>query len=482
MRKMLFAIFALISLNIYGTTYKVGESRIYKSPNELYVANVISDNDTIEIDVANYLGNAALAIWNKNNLVIKGVGGKPHLLADGKYIQGKGIWVISGNNVIVENIEFSGSKVPDQNGAGIRAEGIGITIRNCYFHDNENGILTSNPYDGDVLIEYCEFARNGYGDGYTHNLYVGHVNSLTFKFNYSHHAKVGQNLKSRAQNNFILYNRIMDEETGNSSRLIDLPNGGFALVMGNLLMQGNNAENNNMVGYGPEGLSNNGPHEFYFINNTCVNKRTASCRFLTIKDGTDKVEVINNVLAGRGTVSEGAAVTLKNTLVMEDIETLNFVDEANYDYHLQANSPAIDYGRAVADIGNISLTPINSYAHPAKKEERTIVGNGIDAGAYEYGVALNLIEKKYSNFEFVVYPNPIKDIGVVSFDLPEMKKVELTLFDLNGRKIETVFSGIKEAGSHQFEIDVKQLKSGLYTLELKSKKYSLSKKIIVLSN
>jgi hypothetical protein len=69
----------------------------------------------------------------------------------------------------VENIEFSGAAVPDHNGAGIRLDETGLIVRSCYFHNNENGILTSNPYAGDILIEYSEFAANGYGDGYTHN-------------------------------------------------------------------------------------------------------------------------------------------------------------------------------------------------------------------------------------------------------------------------------------------------------------------------
>jgi len=49
--------------------------------------------------------------------------------------------VIRGNDVIVENIEFSGARVPDRNGAGIRPEGRNFTVRNCRFYDCENGIL-----------------------------------------------------------------------------------------------------------------------------------------------------------------------------------------------------------------------------------------------------------------------------------------------------------------------------------------------------
>jgi len=243
------------STDVMAATYSVGPTETYPTPNALYQANVVAAGDTILIEAQGYVGSDALAVWRPDNLLIRGVNGRPHLVADSQYIIGKGIWVFAGDNIIVENIEFSGATVPDKNGAGIRLDGVGMTVRNCYFHNNENGILTSNPGTGDILIEYCEFAPNGFGDGFSHNLYIGSINRLTFRYNYSHHARIGHNLKSRAKENIIIYNRIMDEETGNSSRLIDLSNGGETIIMGNLFMQGPDAPNSNLIGYGLEGLT-----------------------------------------------------------------------------------------------------------------------------------------------------------------------------------------------------------------------------------
>ena len=167
--KNLLLLFTLLfsSLISKASIYQVGSTRSYVTPNLLYLANIVQDGDTIEIDAEIFTGTASLAVWQANDLLIKGIGGKPQLIANGQYILGKGICVLGGNNITVENIEFSGASVPSQNGAGIRLDGIGMTIRSCYFHDNENGILTGNPNDGDILIEYTEFENNGYGDGYT---------------------------------------------------------------------------------------------------------------------------------------------------------------------------------------------------------------------------------------------------------------------------------------------------------------------------
>lgn len=86
---------------------------------------------------------ATFADGSTSNLTIAGVGaGRAVINAAGHNSQGKAIWVISGNNTMVEDIEFAGATVPDMNGAGIRAEGNNLTIRNCYFHDNQDGILT----------------------------------------------------------------------------------------------------------------------------------------------------------------------------------------------------------------------------------------------------------------------------------------------------------------------------------------------------
>ncbi len=385
-KNLILSVLLTVCTTAFSTIINVGPARTYTTPNALYLASVVTAGDTIQIDAGNYTGTAALANWTANNLVIQGAGGRPHMIADGQNIGGKGIWITSGNNITIENIEFSGSTVPDENGAGIRAEGIGLIIRYCYFHDNENGILTNNPNAGNILIEYSEFNRNGFGDGFSHNVYVGHVTKLTFQYNYSHHANEGHNLKSRANENIILYNRIMDEETGNSSRLIDLPNGGFSLIMGNLLMQGDNSPNNNMVGYGLEGLSN--PlSELYFINNTMVNKRVASCRFLQIQAGTTVAQVFNNIFAGTGTVITGTTTAMSNNIEETNINNLMFVNEPNYNYAINAGSLAINGGIALGLVNSYSLIPDKAYQHPLFFTTRIISG-AIDIGAYEYNTTV----------------------------------------------------------------------------------------------
>lgn len=208
-----------------GYVLKVGPQEKLSSPS--LAAKFAKDGNIIEIDASGHY-DGDVVVWEQNNLTIRGVNGRPHIRANGASAEGKAVWVVKGNNTTVENIEVSGAHVSDGNGAAIRQEGAGLTLRYCYFHHNENGILTGANEKSDIVIEHSEFSDNGEGSGQTHNIYIGDVRSFTLKYSYSHHARVGHNVKSRAQRNYILYNRLMDGADGNSSYIIDLPNGGLS--------------------------------------------------------------------------------------------------------------------------------------------------------------------------------------------------------------------------------------------------------------
>jgi hypothetical protein len=353
---------------------RVGAKRELKRPSA--AAQIARDGDVIEIDAGTYGGDAA--VWRQHRLTIRGVGGRAHLRADGAHAEDKAIWVVKGNDTTIESVEFSGAKVSQNNGAGIRSEGAGLTVRDCFFHDNENGILTSPNQASDILVEHSEFAHNGFGDGYTHNLYIGNVRSLTLRFSYMHHALVGHNVKSRALRNTITYNRIMDENDGRSSYAIDLPNGGLSFVIGNVIQHGPAAENPTVVSYGAEGLQN--PlNELYFVNNTVVNDRPGGGAFLFVRAGAHAAWIVNNVLSGRGEVLSGPG-ELRNNVVAAKTD---FVDPADFDYRLKAGAAAIGRGVDPGSAHGFELRPTAEYAHKAGKTPRGD-SEKLDAGALEY--------------------------------------------------------------------------------------------------
>ncbi len=226
-----------------GRVLTVGPGKQYVTVRA--AAAAAQSGDTIHITAGQYRSD--VATWNASNLTICGIGGRAQLYADGVHENGKGTWVIRGSNTTVHSVEFHGAKVPDRNGAGIRQEGPTLTLRDAGFYDNENGILTDGGINSTITIEYSEFARNGFGDGFTHNIYIGEVGALNVRYSFFHEAKVGHNLKTRARENTIENSYFADGSSGTSSYLLNFDNGGRAIVRGNLLHKGPNAENSILI-------------------------------------------------------------------------------------------------------------------------------------------------------------------------------------------------------------------------------------------
>src|SRR5512133_1172337 len=78
----------------------VGPTRSHNVPSQ--VSSLARDGDTISIDAGVYAEDVAR--WSANRLVLRGVGGRAHLKANGKSYGGKAVWVIAGDSATVENI------------------------------------------------------------------------------------------------------------------------------------------------------------------------------------------------------------------------------------------------------------------------------------------------------------------------------------------------------------------------------------------
>jgi len=386
-----------------GIVRLVGPGKTYTLPSQ--AAAVVQSNDCVYIDAGAYPGDVALWRSGANNVRISGVGGRVVLDSRGNIYGGKAIWVVAGNNTTVENVEFAcatsrpnnrhcnGLLVGDENNAGIRLEGAGLTVRNCLFRDNDNSILggPSSP-GGEVLIEHSEFLRNGWGDGQSHNLYLNDRNlKLTYRYNYSHGAIIGHLLKSRARENYILYNRLMDETGGDASFEIDIPNGGLTYIIGNILQKSSHADNARFITYGAEGRTN--PlQELYVINNTLINEYGSGASYVNVygkSDGSTLVWSKNNVFYGAtgGNPFRWESGTTPGTLVSSNNVIANplLQSQSTYDYHLQAGSPAINVGTAPGVDPNhgYDLIPTLQYSYDRGFVPRPADAT-LDAGAFEY--------------------------------------------------------------------------------------------------
>lgn len=361
----------------------VGPTGEFAAPSQ--AATAARDGDTIEIAAGTYTGD--VAVWRQNGITIRGVGGRPVLDAAGQSAEGKAIWVIQGDNVVIDNIAFVGARVSDQNGAGIRHEGGALTIRNSLFKDNEEGILTNNDREQSLVIEGSEFADNGIADGagQVHAIYAGAIRELSVRSSYFHGTKIGHHIKSRAATTTVLCSTIVDGPSGTASFEVDISIGGDAIIMGNVFHKGAQSDNTGMIAYGNEGLKNEG-RSLIVLNNTLITDAGSGVFVLIAKQARPIfAHVSNNIFIGKAALAQGTEVTEPNlhAASIDGTGDPGFVDAANGDFRLAAGSPAIDAGTINPAIDGERVVLDCEYVHPASERPRPTVG-AIDLGAFEY--------------------------------------------------------------------------------------------------
>jgi hypothetical protein len=321
-------------------------------------AQVARDGDVIEIEPGDYV--ADVAKWEQAHITIRGLGNRVRLIAQGANMEGKGIWVFRSHHAVVENIQFVGARASDRNGAGIRLERGHLLVKGCSFLNSENGILTSSEPATSLEVEDSDFGYNGAGDGLSHGIYVGRIDSFRLTGSYLHHGNVGHLVKSRARTNRIEYNRISDESGGRSSYEIDLPNGGTAEVVGNIIQKGRGARNSALVSFGAEGYrwpSN----ELRMAHNTFVNDLRLGGSFLRVAPGASLVELRNNVFVGPGKIGGGAVLDAAGD---RHLDWPDLVRPAREDYRLNERTRA-ELAAVPLAAEAAALVPRFEYQHPA---------------------------------------------------------------------------------------------------------------------
>ncbi len=78
------------------------------------------------------------------------------------------------------------------------------------------------------------------------------------------------------------------------------------------------------------------------------------------------------------------------------------------------------------------------------------------------------------------YPNPFNGRTVFTYALPLADFIEIAVYDLNGRKIASLYSGYQAAGRHRITWNADAYGSGVYIYRLITSQKTLSKKCLLL--
>jgi hypothetical protein len=227
---------ALLAIPARAATLEVGPGRAFATPSA--AAKAAQDGDTIAIEPGDYYD---CAIWSRNNLTIAGTG--PGVLITDTTCQGKALFITRGDNITIRNLSFARARVPDRNGAGIRAEGHNLTVESSSFINNETGLLDGGLPGSTVRIIDCTFTANGVRDTTAPSpaLSVGAIAALHVERSRFEGSRGGAHILSGASRTELIGNRIEDGESGVRDALVVLANVGTLVMEDNTLRRGPSA-------------------------------------------------------------------------------------------------------------------------------------------------------------------------------------------------------------------------------------------------
>lgn len=325
-----------------------------------------ADGDTIELLAGTYRGGLLL---QGRRLTLRGPAeGKPALIqGEPQPVEAKGLWIVRGGEITIENVEFRGARSRDGGGAGVHFDGGGtLHIRHCTFFDNEHGIVAVNDPSAEVTIEASVFglAPRVVG-GLYHLLDIGRIGKLRVTGTRFQQGFEGHLIKSRARETFLGYNFIHDGQRGGASYEVEIAAGGDATLIGNVIGQGADTQNLVVVAYGTEG--GDWPvNRLLMSHNTLINYGWTPAWFLRVERSRlpgkqAQVLAVNNLIVGPGIFWLGARGTFEgNRYTVRSL----LADADTYAFELPPGSIWRDAGIDPRNVEGHDLAPTAEFQWP----------------------------------------------------------------------------------------------------------------------
>ncbi len=205
-------------------------------------------------------------------------------------------------------------------------------------------------------------------------------------------------------------------------------------------------------------------------NNTSIERISAlSSNFFPLLNGLDKnVKQAGSVVSfstSPGTLEQGT----KNMVnIRYSRSNLTLADEASLSIFKW-------------DESNLKWNQITSTLDTANRVVSAMVSSDGTYGSFTTSSASGVLDNNDNNyFSFGAYPNPFTSSSKLEFYLSQAGNVTVSMYDALGNKIATYADSYLGSGKHSYDIDGKDLSSGVYYVILKAENQVITKKVVLL--
>ena len=370
----------------------------------------------------------------------------------------------------------TGTKWPDEHGAGTYVEGGGIlitlsspTIKNNLIVNNEairTGSGITSAGGGGIRV----------GDGNPHIL-----NNVISSNSGMYGGGIVLNYTGAVIRNNIIYNNSVYQAVPGVSTF----GGGGIWILYNLGNTPKIIENNTIVGNSSSGTGSGaaGKGGGLLIWSTSVQAKNNIIWGNTQTTGEQIALISGGTIDVSYSLVEGGWTGTGNIDVNPNFEEIAFylsdsstcIDAGDPDPIY--NDPEGDPGMAKSPAKGTVRNDMGAYGGPGSKElSEFIISSVSDDESFNYPEDFRLEQN---------YPNPFNPSTKIRFEIPavgtrDRVSVQLLVYDVLGNEIATLLNEEKPAGTYEAEFNGTGLSSGIYLCQLKMDKYSQTRKMVLL--
>jgi polyhydroxybutyrate depolymerase len=156
--------------------------------------------------------------------------------------------------------------------------------------------------------------------------------------------------------------------------------------------------------------------------------------------------------------------------------TLNWITGSELEaeaFHLDRSEDG-QYFTQIAEIKGQESSSQNNYEFidqdviPGKSYYYRLADRDYDGNIDNHQIISITVENLSMRFRlYQNYPNPFNPVTHINYDLPKSADVTLTVYDLEGRAVQSLVSAFQKKGSYTINFDASGLSSGVYVYQFK---------------